>query len=644
TCTITNICGNVGTASVTITQPTVVTASSSSTNVLCNAAANGTATVVASGGTPGYTYAWLPSGGNAATATGLAPGTYTCTITDANSCTATQSVTITEPTVLSATSAQSNILCFGDSSGTASVNASGGTPGYTYSWAPYGGSASVATGLASGTFTCTITDANSCVTTQTVSLADPLQLVSSVFAQTDPLCNGGNDGTATIEVLFGTPGYTYIWSPSGGTNALEIGLTAGTYTCVATDANGCTTSQSFTITDPALLVATAVSQTNVSCNGGTNGDATVSVTGGTPNYSYAWAPSGGSNATASGLAAGIYVCTITDGNNCTTTQTFSITEPAALAVVSAIQTNVACNGGSNGSASVVVNGGTPSYTYAWLPSGGTGATESGLGVGSYTCTITDSLGCSTTQTFSITEPSALVSTVTATTNVTSCNGADGTIDITVTGGTPNYSFSWSNGPATEDVTGLAAGTYIVTITDANGCIVVDSASVSDPDAPVVTVTFPFDTICQNDAVFTLSGESPVGGTYSGSGVGANNTFDPAQALLGNNVVTYTYTDANGCTGTTTAIVLVDACTGIPTLNNNQGINLYPNPNDGQFTFTSTENGTMQIFNSLGQVVYSERTTAGTHDLMLNTVEAGVYYMQFTTANNQVKQMRFVIQR
>jgi hypothetical protein len=644
TCTIANICGNVGTVSVTITQPSVVTASSSVTNVTCNAAANGTATVVASGGTPGYTYAWLPSGGNAATATGLAPGTYTCTITDANSCTATQSVTITEPSVLSATSAQSNILCFGDSSGTASVTATGGTPGYTYSWAPYGGSAATATGLASGTFTCTITDANNCTTTQTFALGDPLQLVSSALAQTDPLCNGGNDGTASIDVLGGTPGYTYLWSPSGGTNAIETGLTAGTYTCVVTDANGCTTSQSFTITDPALLVATAVSQTNVSCNGGANGDATVSVTGGTPNYSYAWAPSGGSNATASGLTAGSYTCTITDGNNCTTTQTFNIIEPLALSVVFTSQTNVSCNGGSDGIASVVISGGTPGYAFSWAPTGGTSGTASGLAIGSYTCTITDTLGCSVTQTFSITEPAALVSSITSTTNVTTCNGSDGAIDISVSGGSPNYTFAWSNGPVTEDVTGLTAGTYTVTITDANGCIVIDSASVTDPDAPAVSVTFPFDTICQSDPVFTLSGESPVGGTYSGSGVGANNTFNPAQALLGNNVVTYTYTDANGCTGTTTAIVMVDACTGIPTLNNNQGINLYPNPNDGQFTFTSTENGTLQIFNSLGQVVYSERTTAGTHDLILNTVDAGVYYMQFTTTNNEVKQMRFVIQR
>ncbi|MQP53770.1 SprB repeat-containing protein, partial [Flavobacterium sp. LMO9] len=155
---------------------------------------------------------------------------------------------------------------------------------------------------------------------------------------------------------------TYSWAPSGGTAATASGLSAGTYTVTVTDANSCTATQSFTITEPTALVATPASQTNVSCNSGSNGSATVSVSGGTAGYTYSWAPSGGTAATASGLSAGNYTVTVTDANSCTATQSFTITEPTALVATPASQTNVSCNSGSNGSATVSVSGGTAGYT------------------------------------------------------------------------------------------------------------------------------------------------------------------------------------------------------------------------------------------------------------------------------------------
>ncbi|WP_084403469.1 SprB repeat-containing protein, partial [Epilithonimonas caeni] len=144
-------------------------------------------------------------------------------------------------------------------------------------------------------------------------------LTLNAAAQTNVSCNGGSNGSATVGVTGGTTPYTYSWSPSGGTAATATGLAAGTYTVTVKDATNATKTQSFTITEPTALVATAVSQTNVACNGAATGAATVSASGGTPGYTYSWSPSGGTAATATGLAAGTYTVTITDGNACQTT-------------------------------------------------------------------------------------------------------------------------------------------------------------------------------------------------------------------------------------------------------------------------------------------------------------------------------------
>ncbi|MPT31436.1 MAG: T9SS type A sorting domain-containing protein [Chryseobacterium sp.] len=379
---------------------------SSQTNVSCNGGSNGTATVTASGGTAPYTYSWTPSGGTAATATGLAAGTYTVTVKDATNTTKTQSFTITEPTALVATAvSQTNVACNGGATGAATVSASGGTPGYTYSWAPSGGTAASATGLTAGTYTVTITDGNNCQTTRSFTITQPTAL-SATTSQTNVACNGGSTGSASVSVSGGTPGYTYSWAPSGGTAASATGLTAGTYTVTITDANNCQTTRSFTITQPTALSATT-SQTNVACNGGSTGSASVGVSGGTPGYTYSWSPSGGTAASATGLTAGTYTVTIKDANNCQTTRSFTITQPTALVATAVSQTNVACNGDATGAATVSVSGGTPGYTYSWSPSGGTAASATGLAAGTYTVTIKDANNCQTTQSFTITQTAAI---------------------------------------------------------------------------------------------------------------------------------------------------------------------------------------------------------------------------------------------
>ena len=169
---------------------------------------------------------------------------------------------------------------------------------------------------------------------------------------------------ATASASGGTTGYTFSWSGGGGSSATATGLTAGTYTVTVTDANGCTDTASVTITEPTLLVASAVVDDNVSCNGGNDGEATASAAGGTTTYSYSWS-NAATSANITGLTAGTYSVTVTDANGCTDSTSVTITEPTLLVAAASVDDNVSCNGGNDGEATASAMGGTTAYTYAW---------------------------------------------------------------------------------------------------------------------------------------------------------------------------------------------------------------------------------------------------------------------------------------
>ncbi|MCP9747842.1 SprB repeat-containing protein, partial [Lacihabitans sp. CS3-21] len=335
---------------------------------------------------------------------------------------------------------------------------------------------------------------------------------------------------------------TYSWAPSGGTAATATGLSAGTYIVTVTDANGCTATRSFTITQP-TVISISPSQTNVSCNGGSNGTATVLASGGTPSYSYSWAPSGGTAATATGLAAGAYTCTITDANGCTKTQSFTITQPTLLSMSSSSKTDVTCN--SLGLASMnLATGGTPSYTYDWTPGNpvGDGTTSvSALTAGTWTCTVTDNNGCTTLVSFEI-----LNNTNPPTPSI---SGADNltcavtSVTRTASGGA---SYSWSNGLGnTASVNIVNPGTYTVTVTGVNGCTATASTVVTqDILAPILSITGTQNLSCSSTTVSrTASGADTYVWSNSLGGLALANI-----SLVGIYKVTGT-TAANGCSST-----------------------------------------------------------------------------------------------
>jgi uncharacterized repeat protein (TIGR03803 family) len=550
TCTITDNNGCPKTQTVTVTQPTAITSTVTSvTNVLCNGASTGAATLSASGGTPGYTYSWSPSSGTAASISSRPAATYTCTIRDLNNCTATQTLTISQPALLTSTmSSQTNITCNGGTNGAATVLAGGGTTPYSYNWTPSGGISATTTGRTAGTYTCTITDNNGCVKTQTVTLTQPAAITSSISGQTNVTCNGGTNGSASVLAGGGTIPYVYNWTPSGGTSSTTTGRTAGTYTCTITDGAGCVKTQTVTISQPAAITSSISSSTNVTCNAGTNGAATVLAGGGTSPYTYSWAPSGGNAATITGRTAGTYTCTITDNALCVKTQTVTLTQPAAITSSIGSQTNITCNGGTNGAATVLAGGGTSPYTYSWAPSGGTAATTTGRTAGTYTCTITDNVGCVKTQTVTLSQPSAITSSISTQTNVTCNGGTNGAATVLAGGGTTPYTYNWTpSGGTAATTTGRSAGTYTCTITDNAGCVKTQTVTLSQPSA--ITVNFSTaNASCgapNGSATAIPSGGNP-GYTYQWNAAAGNQTTATATALLAG-PYQVTVTDLSGCT-------------------------------------------------------------------------------------------------
>jgi len=558
TVSMTDANGIVATATVAVVLPSspLVANISSAVNVKCFGGSTGSAVALVSGGTAGYTYTWSPSGGNAATASSLAQGSYTLNVTDANSCTTNTTVTITQPAAALAVSIGSvtNVNCFGNSTGSATGTASGGTAGYTYIWSPSGGNAAAASSLAQGTYTLNITDANSCTTNTTVTITQPAAL-SAVITSTNVNCFGNSTGVATAAVSGGTAGYTYTWSPSGDNTATASSLAQGSYTLNVTDAHSCTTNTTVTITQPTAALSAGISaSTNVNCFGNSTGVATAAVSGGTAGYTYTWSPSGGNAATASSLTAGTYTVNVTDANGCTTNTTVAITQPAA-ALTASISTTVnggICSGGSV-NATVTVNGGIPAYTYTWSPSGGNSATTNSLSAGSYTINITDANSCTTNTTLTVTPPaSALSASISVVSNINCATTNTGSVTAVVSGGTPAYTYTWSpSGGNATTATNLAVGTYTLNVTDANSCTTNTTVTITKP---VVAISSSTNVNCfgnnTGSASATVSGGT-TGYTYTWSPSGGNGAT--ASSLTGG-AYTISVTDAHSCVTNTTVTI------------------------------------------------------------------------------------------
>lgn len=579
---------------------------STSTNVSCNGGNNGSATVAASGGTPGYTYAWSPGGLSGPTQTGLTATTYTVTVTDGTGCTATLNVPITQPTALSI--AASNLISAncGLADGGATVTASGGSPNYSYAWSP-AGSGTVSSNLAAGAYTVTVTDQNGCTANVNFGIATLSGPTLSLTASSDVSCNGGNDGSATVSASGGAPGYTYTWNPGGLTGATQTALPANTYSVTVTDAGGCVAVLNVLISEPPALSISTTSITDASC-GASDGSATVAAVGGTGSYTYSWSPTG-SGTTSNNLASGAYSVTVTDQNNCSASVSFNIGNTGGPTASLQSSSDVSCNGAADGSATVSVSGGTAPYSYNWSPNGGSAATASGLSGGSYTVTVTDDAGCTSTVNITILEPSALVLSETITDE--NCGLNDGGISVVASGGAGAYIYGWN--PSAGNIptlTGIGAGNYSLTVTDADGCSITENYLVQSTGGIPVDASPESTTIFSGESVqLFATGASSYEWTPT-TGLDCSNCANP----LASPTITTTYivigTDPNGCTGSDTLTIFVEETCGdlyVPTIFSPNGTGPTANETLCIYGNCITELN-YAVYNRWGELVFQTNST------------------------------------
>ncbi|HXH18958.1 MAG TPA: SprB repeat-containing protein, partial [Chitinophagales bacterium] len=476
-----------GTASITITQPAALSASISGTNVSCNGGSNGSANLTAFGGTTPYSYLWS-NGAATEDVSNLSAGTFTATVTDAKSCSVSSSVTIIQPAALSSSISGTSISCYGGSNGAADLTVTGGTSPYFYSWSNTATTQDIFN-LTTGAYKVTVTDNNGCSKIDSITIIQPAAISISISA-TNALCSGSSDGSADLTVSGGVSPYSYSWSNGVSTQNISL-VSAGTYNVTVTDLNNCTQSASVTITQPSAL-STSIAGTNVTCNGSGNGIADLTVSGGTAPYAYSWS-TGATTQDLSNLAPATYQVTVTDNNACVRTDFVTISEPSIL-TASTTGTNVSCFGGSNGTVDLTVTGGTTAYSYLWS-NNATTQDLSDLPIGNYHVTVTDANGCTATTNITLIQPAALTTAITSPAlgggfNVSCNDGNDGSLDLIVNGGVTTYSYLWSNGATTQNLSNIVAGLYKVTVTDANSCTKVDSITLTQPPAITAPIASP----------------------------------------------------------------------------------------------------------------------------------------------------------
>jgi hypothetical protein len=367
---------------------------------------------------------------------------------------------------------------------------------YTYKWSHDPGlTLPVATDLTAGSYTVTIIDADndSAWITGVVTQPQPLAIADTI---TEPTCYNASDGAIDITVTGGTApeGYSYAWTTRGGsgvnpTQQDQTGIPKGLYFVTVKDDNDCSVNDSFDIVQPSRIRFTGSIVTNVSTPPGNNGSVIPAVSGGTSPYTYAWTGPGSYTSTEdtiTGLGGGNYMLAITDDHSCNGDTVFLVYEEGVMIATVSSKTDVSCYGQDDGTAVISILSGVPPFNYQWsdrapFPSSDTFNIRTGMSKGMYYITVTDNNSHTSSTSFYIDGPSASLSLLLQPSDLRCYQDGSGVINLTAQGGTPPYTFSWSNGSDGEDLVNIPKGTYSVTVTDAHGCTANDQASVNEPD-------------------------------------------------------------------------------------------------------------------------------------------------------------------
>lgn len=615
--TVSDNVGCTATASATITEPAALglTAFTSAAQICIGSSSTLIAGV--SGGTPGYSFAWSASPADPTlnptlqnpTVFPVVNTTYTITATDANGCTITDQVDVEVASPLQVTTTLDQQSNCGQADGVASASVTGGIApnGYSYSWntTPEQTTAT-ATGLAAGTYTVTVTDDASCTATETVTVTTSAGFTASISNSTDVSCYQLCDGEATATVSAGAiPPLTYSWNTTPvQTSATASNLCAGNYSVTITDNAGCQASTNVTIVEPAELTVSALASQLSICNGETT-DLSATTSGGTPNLSYNWlaSPADGTlnasqqNPTVSPTLSTDYTVTVTDANGCSASDQVSITASDAIVLATNLDQPSNC-GQPDGIVSVSASGGTiaTDYTYSWDSNPvQTTAIASNLTPGTYNVSVTDDLGCTETASILLTSTAGFTVDIVSTTDASCYQGCDGeAMAVAGVGSVAPVSYSWSSNPiqTSATATGLCAGVYDVTVTDATGCSATSAVTIGEASELTATASATDPIICSGQS--TTLNANGLGGTgpyasYQWSSVPADpslNATDQNPILSPTTNTTYTVqiTDANGCTATALTTVDISPAISLNLTLDNESVCAQP---DGSASVSAT---------------------------------------------------------
>lgn len=640
-----------------ITGPTIII--DTVLNASCNGFSNGLiqTTITNSSGNP-YTTTW--SHGNFADdVIGLAAGVYTITVSDdVTGCTAIQSITITEPDVLTIPGIAADDACYQGGTGAINLVPTGGTSPYYYDWDNDGTSdfddTEDLSGLLAGTYNIMVRDSNSCIATNVFILNEATEIISSTNSSATSAC-GAADGQASVEVTDGTPGYAYAWFLAGtstqvGNNDTLFTVSSGCYDIVVTDNNGCNSLNSACVSDgggPALNLTSA----DVTCNGDTDG----SIISGATTPTITWTGPNGftsSNADISNLEPGVYTLTITDAGGCTSAIADTVNEPLPVSIIG-IPTNPTCAGQFSGSVDITITDAVGVVSFSWTgPNGFTDSNEdiSGLEDGQYDVTATDANGCSTSASFNVNDPIAIIlSTNSATTQ---CNTPTGAVSVNVSGVSAPYTYLWTNISGGPDplinndfiATDLEQGTYQVLVTDSDGCTATKMDSVLNSNAPTITVLSVNDATCTGDLdgeilIDVTGGTLPYSFDWDNDGTGDNDDNEDLTGV-GAGIYALILTDGAGCIATNVtetinepaALTLVEVVSDLTCNGNSSGaINITVGGGTTPYTFAWTDiNGPISSSEDVNGL------SAGDYNVMVTdgsgcTISGGAYTLVEPTA-------------
>lgn len=635
TVTMLDSAGNVFTDSVSVVSPPQIVLSAIVGGASSSTATDGFIDLSVTGGSPGYMYNWSNTE-ITEDIDSLAYGTYTVTVYDANGCSVVDSFVVDSVYVaipMTSSGVVTNELCFADSNGAIDLTVQYGSPAYSYLWNT-GDTIEDLTNLTQGTYIVTIIDTAGSALIDTFVVAGNPQIVLS-GTQTPASNSTTADGGYDLSVSGGVAPFTFVWSNTTNTEDLTSVL-AGAYSVTVTDSAGCTETLAITIDSlsgaaPPLIVT--VNVTNEVCFGDGNGAIDLSIVGGMPPYTYVW-NIGDTTQDLTNITAGTYFVTVSDNDTATVIDSIVVGGNPEI-IVTGTMTPPTSGTATDGALDISVSGGTSPYSFFWS-NAMTTEDIMNLSIGSYTVTVTDSLGCTASETFAVDTIPAL-SLVSLSSDVTCLETNNGAIDLTIIGGLAPFTISWSNGASTEDITGLAAGNYTVTVTDSFGQVEILTDSVgsnpSFPNPTVGPVIGSSSVQSWNSYTYTvpLSNGSAFNWTVDGGLI--NNTASNAASVQWNagpdGTIYITETDANGCIGYDSLAVTI-IFLGVNETHENT-VQVYPNPSNGQLTINLPEafsTAKLSVVSLSGVLVHQQRIEGLNSFVSLDGVSKGTYIMQF----------------